>query len=101
MDSTPRTGPPDDENPLQGYYDWQVTTLMLARDLGDPLPGGDEAAWIARREETESMVREMTLAVLPEAYRNDPNRDWPPELFMDITRVTLMRAANLAGIAEG
>ena len=29
----------DEDNPLQGYFDWQVTTLMLAHDLSNPIPG--------------------------------------------------------------
>ena len=90
----------DDDNPLQGYYDWQVNTLMLARDLTEPIPAGDEQAALERRMQIEQEVREMTLAVLPDEYRNDPNRDWPPHLFMDITKVTLMRAAQWAGIVE-
>ena len=34
----------DDTNPLQGYYEWQITTLMLAYDLVEPVPREDEAA---------------------------------------------------------
>jgi len=87
-------------NPLQGYYDWQVNTLMLARDLSEPVEAGNEQQALERRQQIEQEVREMTLAVLPDEYRQDPNRDWPPSLFMDITRVTLMRAATWAGIVE-
>jgi hypothetical protein len=87
-----------DDNPLQGYFDWQVTTLMLARDLNDPLPGGDEDAHHRRRHEVEDEVRALTLGLLPEQYKHDATLAWPPELMMSITRATLRQAAKLAGV---
>ena len=86
------------DNPLQGYYDWQVNTIMLARDVTDPIRGGDEAAHRARRAEVEDAVRQFTLQVVPEAYRNDPTLNWPPEVMMEITRATLYEAARVAGM---
>ncbi|XAL99803.1 hypothetical protein OT109_00130 [Phycisphaeraceae bacterium D3-23] len=90
--------PGDHDNPLQGYFDWQVTTLMLARDLSEPVSATDEAAQHQRRHDTENLVRELTLGVLPEQYKHDANLAWPPELMMQITRETLRKATNLAGI---
>lgn len=87
-----------DDNPLQGYFDWQVTTLMLARDISDPIAGNDEQAHHQRRHETEDLVREMTLGVLPEQYKHDAALAWPPELMMTITRETLRKAAKIAGV---
>lgn len=86
------------DNPLQGYFDWQVNTIMLARDIGQPLKGGDDAAHRRRRGEVEEAVRKFTLSVVPEAYQNDPTLAWPPEVMMQITRATLYEAARLAGM---
>ena len=88
------------DNPLQGYYDWQVTTVMLAYDLAEPIPGGDEELRRKRRADVEEEVRRLSLAVVPDVYRNDPNLDWPPEVMMDITRSTLLHAAQVAGLAS-
>ena len=88
-----------DDNPLQGYFDWQVTTLMLAHDLSDPLPAGDEEAHHQRRHQVEDEVRTLTLGVLPEQYKHDATLPWPPELMMTITRETLKAANRLAGLA--
>ena len=87
------------QNPLQGYFDWQVTTLMLAKDLAQPLTRGNDAEHQARRAETEDEVREFTLAIIPREYLEQPGREWPPDLMMRITRATLERAATTAGIA--
>ncbi|MEM9418551.1 MAG: hypothetical protein AAGA25_05770 [Planctomycetota bacterium] len=86
------------ENALQGYFDWQVTTLMLAYDLNDPVDGSTPDAGEQRRRSIEEEVRQMTLAVVPDIYLNDPSLDWPPDLMMNITRTTLKRAADIAGL---
>lgn len=88
----------DDDNPLQGYFDWQVTTLMLARDLADPIPGDNEQAHHDRRHEVEEQVRVLTLGVVPEQYKHDASLGWPPEIMMQITRETLKHAAKIAGV---
>lgn len=86
------------ESALQGYFDWQVTTLMLAYDLNDPVDSSADKAGEQRRRSIEDEVRNMTLAVIPELYLNDPSLDWPADLMMIITRTTLKRAAGIAGI---
>ena len=88
----------DDDNPLQGYFDWQVTTLMLAHDLSSPIPGGDEDAHHQRRHQVEDEVRTLTLSVLPEQFKHDATLAWPPELMMEITRATLQTASEIAGL---
>lgn len=88
----------DEDNPLQGYFDWQVTTLMLARDLADPIPGGDEAVHHQRRNDVEDEVRVLTLGILPEQYKHNATLPWPPELMMSITQATLKHAAGIAGL---
>lgn len=89
----------DEDNPLQGYFDWQVNTLMLAYDLSEPIAGDDEQAHHQRRHDVEDEVRTLTLGVLPEQFKHDGSLAWPPELMMTITRETLRRAAKLAGLA--
>ena len=88
----------DDDNPLQGYFDWQVTTLMLAHDLSSPIPRGDEDAHHQRRHQVEDEVRTLTLSVLPEQFKHDATLAWPPELMMEITRATLQTASEIAGL---
>lgn len=88
----------EEENPLQGYFDWQVTTLMLAHDLVDPISGADEQTHHERRHKVEDEVRVLTLGLLPEEYKHDATLDWPAELMMSITRETLRRAALIAGV---
>jgi len=87
-----------EDNPLQGYFDWQVTTLMLAHDLSGPLPSGDEQAHQERRQQVEQEVRTLTLSVLPEQFKHDATLAWPPELMMTITRETLKNASKIAGL---
>lgn len=84
-----------EQSPLQSYYDWQVTTIMLARDLHDPIQPGDETAAIARRQEIEDEVRDLTLSIVPQQYKDDPSLDWPAELMREITQLTIRRAAQI------
>jgi hypothetical protein len=84
-----------DDNPLQGYFDWQVTTLLLAYDLVDPIPGDAAKAIEERRTKTEQEVRELSLAVIPEKYKADPSLDWPPDVMMAITRATFKRVNEI------
>lgn len=84
-----------DDNPLQGYFDWQVTTLLLAYDLVDPIPGDAAKAIEERRTRTEQEVRELSLAVIPEKYKSDPSLDWPPDVMMAITRATFKRVTEI------
>ena len=88
----------DEDNPLQGYFDWQVTTLMLAHDLNNSIPPGDEDAHHQRRYQVEDEVRTLTLGVLPEEYKHDASLQWTPELMMTITRETLRTASRIAGL---
>ncbi|MEM9345694.1 MAG: hypothetical protein AAGB26_03650 [Planctomycetota bacterium] len=91
----------EEQNPLQGYFDWQVTTLMLAHDLSDPIASGSDEAHQQRRQQVEEEVRTLTLGVLPEQFKHDATLAWPPELMMAITRETLKYAARLAGLTTG
>ena len=89
----------EEDNPLQGYFDWQVTTLMLAHELSNPIQPGDEDAHHQRRHQVEGEVRTLTLGVLPEQYKHDASLQWTPELMMSITRETLKTANRIAGLS--
>lgn len=83
-------------NPLQGYFEWQVTTLMLAYDLSDPIH--DEKAANARRRRIELEVGELSRAALPKQLLEDEHAAWDPSVMPAITRATLKRAAEIAGV---
>lgn len=83
-------------NPLQGYFEWQVTTLMLAYDLSDPIH--DEKAANARRRRIELEVGELSRAALPKHLLEDEHAPWDPSVMPGITRATLQRAAEIAGM---
>lgn len=89
-----------DENPLQGYFEWQSTTIMLAMDLAEPLPEGDQSALIKRHEEAERLVQKFTLALVPDELQKNPNLDWPPDLMRAITAETVRQAARIIVDAE-
>ncbi len=85
------------DNPLQGYFDWQVTTLLLAYDLVDPIPADAAQAIEDRRTKTEQEVRDLSLAAIPEKYKADPSLDWPPDVMMAITKATFKRVNQITG----
>ncbi len=85
---------------LHGYFQWQMQTLMLAHDLADPIPKGDQAAVDARQERVEREIGELVRPLLPDENQRDPNTDLPPSVIMAITRATLRRAWDVARGAE-
>lgn len=91
-------GAGDNESPLQNYYEWQVSTLMLAYDLADPITPGDDQRLEARRQAIAEEVGQMVRDLLPPEYLENPEKDFPPELMMQITRATLQRAMEVAGL---
>ena len=88
----------DEQSPLQGYFDWQVTTLMLAYDLRNPIERGDAQGAMQRRGHVEREVSDLTLALIPDVYKNDASLEWPPSIMMAITRATLHKASEIVGI---
>ena len=84
--------------PTHSYYDWQVSTLMLAYDAVQPLARHDEAGLAKRQQEVEEELRRMVNAVLPDDYRRNPEREFPPEVVVMLTRATLTRAAEIVGL---
>jgi hypothetical protein len=83
------------------YYDWQVSTLLLAYDLIEPLARNDVEALGRRQQAVEMELHQMAQAVLPREYLENPQVDFPPELVMAMTRATLSRAAQIVGLIHG
>ena len=80
------------------YYDWQVSTLMLAYDAVEPLGRADDAGLQAREEGVQRELQRMVQDVLPEDYRQNPERDFPPGVVVLLTTATLRRAAQIVGL---
>jgi hypothetical protein len=85
-------------NATHSYYDWQVSTLLLAYDVVDPIARDDVESLAKRQQQVELELHEMVHALLPQDYRNDPGRDFPPGLVIELTRATLRRASAIAGV---
>ena len=85
------------------YYDWQVSTLLLAYDAVDPLRRDDVAGLTQRQQAVEMELHQMAHAILPRDYLENPQTDFPPEIVVQMTRATLERAAVIVGLlpAEG
>ncbi len=80
------------------YYDWQVSTLLLAYDAVEPLARDDVRSLAARHEKVEHELHDIAHAVLPPDYLADPEREFPPEVVIAMTRATLRRAATIVGV---
>lgn len=85
-------------SPTHSYYDWQVSTLLLAYDAVDPLDRDDLAGLDARQQKVELELHAMAQAVLPADYLANPQKDFPPEVVIAMTRATLRRAATIVGL---
>jgi hypothetical protein len=79
------------------YYDWQVSTLMLAYDVVDPLPRHDNKRISERQQSVEQEIHELAHRVIPPAYRDHPQMEFPPAVVMLLTRATLARAVEIIG----
>ncbi len=80
------------------YYDWQVSTLLLAYDTVEPLAREDVASLQKRQQAVELEVRKIALSVIPPAYERSPEKEIPPEVILEITKATLRRAAEVARV---
>ena len=80
------------------YYDWQVSTLLLAYDVNEPLPREDVAGLQKRQQHCELEVREIAIKVIPPDFQRDPVRELPPDVVIGMTRATLRRAAEIIGV---
>lgn len=80
------------------YYDWQVSTLMLAYDAMDPLSRDDDEALAKRDEDVRTELFQLVQGVLPRQYLDNPGADFPPEMVMVLTRATIARAAQILAL---
>jgi hypothetical protein len=82
------------------YFDWQVSTLMLAYDTVQPLERGDEKSQADREQKVQRELYQLAHAVIPKEYRENPSEDFPPEIVMLMTRATIARAAQIMGMTD-
>lgn len=82
------------------YFDWQVSTLMLAYDTVEPIDRDDVETQAKREERVRHELYQLAHAVLPEDYLKNPTDDFPPEIVMLLTRATVARAAQIMGMVE-
>ncbi len=82
------------------YFDWQVSTLMLAYDTMEPIDREDEPAQAKREQAVQRELYDLAHAVLPEEYLKNPGDDFPPDIVMLLTRATIARAAQIMGMTE-
>lgn len=80
------------------YFDWQVSTLLLAYDVVEPLERGDDARLTERQKAVDLEVHELAMKTIPAAYRKNPGLEFPPAVVMLLTRATLTRAMEIIGL---
>ena len=85
-------------SPTHSYYDWQVSTLLLAYDAIDPLDRDDVESLAKRQQQVEGELHNMAHAILPQTYLENPQSDFPPDLIIQLTKATLRRAAEITGL---
>lgn len=79
------------------YYDWQVSTLLLAYDVADPISRDDTAKLSEREQAVEKELHGIAHATIPEDYLKNPTKDFPPEIVISMTRATIARAVEIMG----
>jgi hypothetical protein len=82
------------------YFDWQVSTLMLAYDVAQPLARDDEKGQAEREQAVQRELYALVRAILPKNYLENPQTDFPPETVVMLTRGTIARAAQILGMVE-
>lgn len=82
------------------YFDWQVSTLMLAYDTVQPIGREDEKSQAEREQQVQQELYQIAHAVIPQEYRDNPGDDFPPEIVMLLTRATIARAAQIMGMTD-
>ena len=87
--------PPAMSEPTHSYYDWQLSTLMLAYDAADPIDRDDHRRLEQRQRSVELELHEMVHKTLPKEYLDNPQRDFPPQMVTLLTRATLARATEI------
>ena len=84
-----------DVSGTHSLYDWQVSTLMLARDVADPIDRDDEAAMAGREQAVMRELREIAELIVPAEFWQDGGRELTPTLARDLTRAVLRRAVEI------
>jgi hypothetical protein len=77
------------------YYEWQLSTLMLAYDTVDPIDRDDTDAHAKRQQACEKELYDLVQAVLPKEYLENPKTDFPPDVVVELTKATIRRAATI------
>jgi hypothetical protein len=90
-----------EQSSTHSYYDWQVSTLMLAYDSMEPIDRNDSARQADREQAVQKELWAMADAVLPPKYKDDPEVEFPPEIVMLLTRATIVRAAQIMKLTRG
>jgi hypothetical protein len=79
------------------YLDWQISTLMLAYDVAQPIARNDIAKLTERQQSVEKEIRDLALATIPKSYRENPQSEFPADVVVLLTRATLRRAIAITG----
>ena len=79
------------------YFDWQVSTLMLAYDVVDPIPRSEDRKIAERQRQVEQEIHDIAQSTIPPAYKDNPSLEFPPAVVMLLTKATLKRAAAVVG----
>ena len=82
------------------YLDWQISTLMLAYDVAQPISRDDEKALAEREQAVQRELFALAQAILPKSYLENPQADFPPEIVVMLTRGTVARAAQILGMVD-
>ena len=78
--------------PSHSYYDWQMSTLLLAYDAVEPLKRDDVKEQMERESRVDRELYELVHATLPQSYKDNPSAEFPPEVVVLLTRALLDRA---------
>lgn len=82
------------------YFDWQVSTLMLAYDAVQPIGRDDEPSLATREQQVQRELHQLAHAVIPDWYLKNPSEDFPAEIVVLLTKATVARAAQILGMVE-
>ena len=77
------------------YFDWQVSTLMLAYDVMDPIPRVEDKRISDRQRDVEKEIHTLAHKTIPQAFLENPEMEFPPAVIMLMTRATVTRAAEI------
>jgi len=88
----------DHSHGTHSYFDWQVSTLMLAYDVIEPIPRTDDARLAKRQDAVHKEIHDLAHATIPPTYRDNPQLEFPPAVIIMLTKATVRRAAQIVGV---